>query len=87
MASYSLGQLVGSPVFGWWANRRPSKEPLLVSCFMVCVGSCMYAYSDSLSGHNTSNACFMIASRFLIGFGAGKFSVCLIFHIDQDSDA
>ena len=71
VAAYSFGQLLGSPVFGYWANRRRSREPILFACVLAVVGNVMYAYSDGLPQHGTSNAYFMMAARFLIGFAAG----------------
>ena len=72
VASFSLGQLLGSPVFGYWANRRQSKEPVVVSCILALVGNCMYGYSGSLSEHNIFNAITMMSARFIVGFGAGE---------------
>ncbi|XP_062514051.1 major facilitator superfamily domain-containing protein 8-like [Corticium candelabrum] len=79
VASFSLGQLLGSPVFGYWANRRQSKEPVVVSCILALVGNCMYGYSGSLSEHNIFNAITMMSARFIVGFGAGNVAITRSF--------
>ncbi|KAM5255584.1 major facilitator superfamily domain-containing protein 8 [Ctenodactylus gundi] len=72
IASYSLGQMVASPVFGLWSNHRPRKEPLVVSIFISVAASCLYAYVHVPPSHNKY---YMLAARGLMGFGA-VFQTC-----------
>ncbi|KAF6095399.1 major facilitator superfamily domain containing 8 [Phyllostomus discolor] len=72
IASFSLGQMVASPVFGLWSNYRPRKEPLVVSIFISVVANCLYAYVHVPASHNKY---YMLAARGLVGFGA-VFQTC-----------
>uniref|UniRef100_A0A667GUN9 Major facilitator superfamily domain containing 8 n=1 Tax=Lynx canadensis TaxID=61383 RepID=A0A667GUN9_LYNCA len=72
IASFSLGQMVASPVFGLWSNYRPRKEPLIVSIFISVVANCLYAYIHVPASHNKY---YMLVARGLVGFGA-VFQTC-----------
>ncbi|KAM5307970.1 major facilitator superfamily domain-containing protein 8 isoform 1-T1 [Glossophaga mutica] len=72
MASFSLGQMVASPLFGLWSNYRPRKEPLIVSIFISVVANCLYAYVHVPASHNKY---YMLAARGLVGFGSGNVAV------------
>uniref|UniRef100_F7E0C5 Major facilitator superfamily domain containing 8 n=1 Tax=Callithrix jacchus TaxID=9483 RepID=F7E0C5_CALJA len=67
IASYSLGQMVASPIFGFWSNYRPRKEPLIVSIFISVAANCLYAYVHVPASHNKY---YMLIARGLVGFGA-----------------
>lgn len=68
IASYSLGQMVASPLFGLWSNHRPRKEPLVASLSVSVAASCLYAYVHLPAAHNKY---YLLAARGLLGFGAG----------------
>nr|KAF6481085.1 major facilitator superfamily domain containing 8 [Molossus molossus] len=72
IASFSLGQMVASPVFGFWSNYRPRKEPLIVSIFISVAANCLYAYVHVPASHNKY---YMLVARGLVGFGAGNVAV------------
>ena len=73
VAAYSVGQLIASPLFGFWANRQKSSlTPILVSLVINFLGSMMYGFSGALTAHDSTNGIFMLVSRFFIGVGAGK---------------
>ncbi|XP_072480669.1 major facilitator superfamily domain-containing protein 8 isoform X1 [Notamacropus eugenii] len=72
IASYSLGQMVASPIFGVWSNFRPRKEPLVVSIFISVAANILYAYVHLPPSHNKY---YMLAARGLVGFGAGNVAV------------
>lgn len=74
IASFSLGQMVASPVFGVWSNYRPRKEPLTVSIFISVAANCLYAYVHVPASHNKY---YMLVARGLVGFGAGNVYVCI----------
>ncbi|XP_017393155.1 major facilitator superfamily domain-containing protein 8 isoform X2 [Cebus imitator] len=75
IASYSLGQMVASPMFGFWSNYRPRKEPLIVSIFISVAANCLYAYVHIPASHNKY---YMLIARGLVGFGA-VFQTCFAF--------
>ncbi|XP_060077649.1 major facilitator superfamily domain-containing protein 8-like [Ylistrum balloti] len=73
VASYSLGQLLASPFFGFWANKRKrSREPLVVSLIINILATVLYAYLQSLNSHRSIA---LLLSRAFIGFGAGNVAV------------
>uniref|UniRef100_A0A8C7AJB2 Major facilitator superfamily domain containing 8 n=1 Tax=Neovison vison TaxID=452646 RepID=A0A8C7AJB2_NEOVI len=69
IASFSLGQMVASPIFGLWSNYRPRKEPLTVSIFISVAANCLYAYVHVPASHNKY---YMLVARGLVGFGAAS---------------
>ncbi|OWF38500.1 major facilitator superfamily domain-containing protein 8-like [Mizuhopecten yessoensis] len=73
VASYSLGQLIASPIFGFWANKRKrSREPLVVSIVINILATVLYAYLESLKSHKSIA---LLLARGFIGFGAGNVAV------------
>ncbi|XP_075006301.1 major facilitator superfamily domain-containing protein 8 isoform X3 [Calonectris borealis] len=72
IASYSIGQMVASPLFGFWSNYRPRREPLVVSTAISVAANCLYAYVHVPHSHNKY---YMLTARALVGFGAGNVAV------------
>uniref|UniRef100_A0A8B9GD35 Major facilitator superfamily domain containing 8 n=1 Tax=Amazona collaria TaxID=241587 RepID=A0A8B9GD35_9PSIT len=72
IASYSIGQMVASPLFGLWSNHRPRREPLVISTAISIAANCLYAYVHVPHSHNRY---YMLAARALVGFGAGNVAV------------
>ncbi|XP_004855014.1 major facilitator superfamily domain-containing protein 8 isoform X1 [Heterocephalus glaber] len=72
IASFSLGQMAASPLFGLWSNYRPRKEPLIISIFISVAANCLYAYVHVPASHNKY---YMLIARGLVGFGAGNVAV------------
>ncbi|XP_057284506.1 major facilitator superfamily domain-containing protein 8 isoform X2 [Pezoporus wallicus] len=72
IASYSIGQMVASPLFGLWSNYRPRREPLVISTAISVAANCLYAYVRVPHSHNRY---YMLAARALVGFGAGNVAV------------
>ncbi|XP_065490587.1 major facilitator superfamily domain-containing protein 8 isoform X3 [Caloenas nicobarica] len=72
IASYSIGQMVASPLFGFWSNYRPRREPLVVSTAISVAANCLYAYVHVPHSHNKY---YMLTARVLVGFGAGNVAV------------
>ncbi|XP_063493657.1 major facilitator superfamily domain-containing protein 8 isoform X13 [Symphalangus syndactylus] len=75
IASYSLGQMIASPIFGLWSNYRPRKEPLIVSILISVAANCLYAYLHIPASHNKY---YMLVARGLLGIGA-VFQTCFAF--------
>lgn len=69
IASYSIGQMIASPLFGTWSNYRPRREPLVVSTAVSVAANCLYAYVHLPAAHNKY---YMLVARTLVGFGAGN---------------
>lgn len=69
VAAYSLGQMVASPLFGLWSNRRPGKEPLACSILINVAANVYYTYAYLPPSHNKYH---MLLARAFVGFGAGK---------------
>uniref|UniRef100_A0A8C3YRU5 Major facilitator superfamily domain containing 8 n=1 Tax=Catagonus wagneri TaxID=51154 RepID=A0A8C3YRU5_9CETA len=72
IATFSLGQMAASPLFGLWSNYRPRKEPLSISIFISVAANCLYAYVHLPPSHNKY---YMLVARGLVGFGAGNVAV------------
>ncbi|XP_062470165.1 major facilitator superfamily domain-containing protein 8 isoform X2 [Pezoporus occidentalis] len=72
IASYSIGQMIASPLFGLWSNYRPRREPLVISTAISVAANCLYAYVRVPHSHNRY---YMLAARALVGFGAGATSL------------
>lgn len=73
VAAYSLGQLIASPVFGFWSDKRPTHEPLLVSLIITVLTNLLYSYGQAFP--HESGQYVLIVSRALVGFGAGNAAV------------
>jgi len=69
---YSVGSLLGSIFFGWWSDRRSSKEPVLVSIIIAAIGNFYYACATMLP----SPEWMLFVARFFVGFGSGSVAVC-----------
>jgi MFS family permease len=65
LAGYNLGQVVSTPLFALWADRRSMKEVLLVSAFLGLVGNAVYL------GSNT-HIHLLAVGRVIAGFGAAN---------------
>ncbi|KAN0018662.1 hypothetical protein ACTFIU_008591 [Dictyostelium citrinum] len=74
VALYSLGQFLGSPVFGKWSNRRAASEPVIISILISVIGSIFYSICYKFHGFGFPTV--MGIARFIVGFGAGNVSVC-----------
>uniref|UniRef100_A0A3Q0RWW2 Major facilitator superfamily domain containing 8 n=1 Tax=Amphilophus citrinellus TaxID=61819 RepID=A0A3Q0RWW2_AMPCI len=72
VAAYSIGQMVASPIFGWWSNHWPRREPLVCSIFINLAANIYYAYAYLPKAHNKYH---ILMSRVFVGFGAGNVAV------------
>ncbi|KAH7711291.1 Protein F27D9.2 [Aphelenchoides avenae] len=70
VASYSLGQMISSPLFGYLGSRtRHSKSVVNVGMGITILGNLLYVWP--LFGRYS-----LLLSRFLVGFGGGN--LCLL---------
>ncbi|SPP77519.1 major facilitator superfamily domain-containing protein 8 isoform X1 [Drosophila guanche] len=74
VAANPLGQMIFSPIFGWWGNKLGTiRLPLLISLALFTVASGMYS-SLELGPPNVKY--WMLASRFLIGVSSANIALC-----------
>lgn len=74
VAANPLGQMLFSPLFGWWSNKIGSiRLPLLCSLGMFTVASAIYS---SLEFIPSNVKYWMLISRFLIGVSSANIAVC-----------
>lgn len=83
VAAYSLGQLIASPIFGFWADKRPTREPLLVAMVINVVFSLLYCYCGAIPAGVAGY--ILIVARAMVGIGAGeqKFYLSLKIILEQ----
>ena len=69
VAAYSFGQLLASPFFGFWADKRPTREPLIIALLINIIFNVLYSYCGAFKSGLAG--WIMLVSRALVGFGAG----------------
>jgi MFS family permease len=74
VSSFSVGQLLSSPLFGFWANKIKCHKIPIVACLIVTIiGNVVYMYLESIETFKLgSPKVWMLASRFIMGAGAGE---------------
>ncbi|XP_049298806.1 major facilitator superfamily domain-containing protein 8-like isoform X1 [Anopheles funestus] len=69
-----VGQMIFSPLVGWWGNRLGSiRLPLLCSLALFSIASGIYACLELFPTHQKY---WMLYSRFLIGVSSSSVAVC-----------
>ncbi|RKO87894.1 major facilitator superfamily domain-containing protein [Blyttiomyces helicus] len=68
---FSAGRLVVTAPFGYWAERRGSREVLLFAAFFAALGNTLYSLSHALP----FPLFFLCASRLIVGIGCGVMGV------------
>uniref|UniRef100_A0A182TET7 Major facilitator superfamily (MFS) profile domain-containing protein n=1 Tax=Anopheles melas TaxID=34690 RepID=A0A182TET7_9DIPT len=69
-----VGQMIFSPLVGWWGNRLGSiRLPLLCSLALFSIASGIYACLELFP---TDQKYWMLYSRFLIGVSSSSVAVC-----------
>lgn len=70
VAANPLGQMIFSPLFGYWQNKSGSMRiPLLCSLTTFSIASAIYSSLELVPSHVKY---WMLGSRFLIGVSSGK---------------
>nr|CAD7205699.1 unnamed protein product [Timema douglasi] len=65
-----LGQMLFSPLVGWWGNKMGSiRLPLLSSLAMFTLASAAYSMLEIF---NTYRKYWMLLARFFVGVSSGK---------------
>lgn len=69
VAANPLGQMLFSPLVGWWGDRRGSiRLPLLSTLALFTFASGLYSVLEIVPGDQKM---YMIAARFLVGVSSG----------------
>lgn len=69
VAANPFGQMLFSPLLGWWANKVGSiRVPVLVSLAVFILSSAIYS---SLEAFDEYRKYWMLLSRFLVGVSSG----------------
>ena len=69
VAANPLGQMLFSPLVGWWGNKRGSvRIPLLLSLGLFTLSSGIYSSLEIIPGNRKNT---MVAARFLVGVSSG----------------
>lgn len=71
-AVFSLGQFMGAPILGEYADLRGRKKTLSISIFFTFVGLALSAWSQ-----RGENIYLLFVGRILTGVFAGNMSICL----------
>ena len=75
VAAFSFSQLIGSPFFGFWGDKRPTREPLVIALIINVIFNVLYSYCGAFPSGLASWV--MLVSRAMVGFAAGEFSIVL----------
>lgn len=74
VAANPLGQMLFSPLFGWWSNKIKSiRVPLLSSMAIFCISSAIYS---SLDLFKDDVKYWMFFARFFVGVSSANIAVC-----------
>src|SRR5579885_471120 len=66
VAINSIGSFLASPFFGWWADRRSTREVLAITLIAMTFGNVLYSLS--------SKYWILLIARFIVGAASGKTS-------------
>lgn len=69
VAANPFGQMLFSPLVGWWGNKRGSvRLPLLITLALFTFASTAYSILEVIPGNKKI---YMIMARFFIGVSSG----------------
>ncbi|KAH0954966.1 hypothetical protein HN011_001031 [Eciton burchellii] len=73
VAANPLGQMLFSPLVGWWGNKRGSvRLPLLVTLALFILASAVYSILEIIPGDKKS---YMVIARFFVGVSSANIAV------------
>ena len=77
VAVFSIGQFISAPLFGFWSQFRPAREPIAFALLLSSLFNILYAYCNIFP---SSIAIYIVlVSRFFIGSSIGHTSVMRAF--------
>lgn len=75
VAANPFGQMIFSPLVGWWSNKLGSiRIPLIVSLIVFTLASGMYSSLELFPSYRKH---WMLWSRFMVGVSSGKKTIRL----------
>ncbi|XP_057335701.1 major facilitator superfamily domain-containing protein 8 isoform X1 [Microplitis mediator] len=73
VAANPFGQMIFSPVIGWWGNKRGSvRLPLLLTLALFVIASVIYSTLELIPGDKKT---WMVAARFIVGVSSANIAV------------
>lgn len=73
VAANPLGQMLFSPLVGWWGNKRGSvRLPLLITLALFTIASAAYSILEVIPGDKKS---YMVIARFFVGVSSANIAV------------
>ncbi|TKR73211.1 hypothetical protein L596_020549 [Steinernema carpocapsae] len=73
IAVYSIGQMLASPLFGYWSNRTKTiRFPMAVGTVLMTLGNLLYFLVELLPSNRRYA---ILVARFIIGMGSGNFTL------------
>lgn len=69
VAANPLGQMLFSPLVGWWGNKISVRFPLLATLALFTCSSAVYSALEIIPGDKKA---YMIAARFFVGVSSGR---------------
>ncbi|MDE3045021.1 MAG: MFS transporter [Verrucomicrobiota bacterium] len=81
LMAFSLGQFLGAPVIGEYADRNGRRKALLMSVFFTCFGFALTAWSME-----RDNLYLLFLGRLITGIFASNMSICLACVTDLSPD-
>ncbi|XP_018353735.1 PREDICTED: major facilitator superfamily domain-containing protein 8 [Trachymyrmex septentrionalis] len=73
VAANPLGQMLFSPLVGWWGNKRGSvRLPLLVTLALFTISSAAYSILEMIPGDKKN---YMLVARFFVGVSSANIAV------------
>lgn len=74
VAANPIGQMIFSPIFGYWSNKTLSiRMPLIVSMAVFSISSALYSSLDLI---DNNVKWWMFASRLIVGISSANIAVC-----------
>ncbi|XP_063723292.1 major facilitator superfamily domain-containing protein 8-like [Symsagittifera roscoffensis] len=77
VASFSLGQFIGSPLMGIASNSIGYMLPFQLCLVLICIGHAVYGYLEGLPSNTAPYV--MVAARFITGVGSGNIAIVRSF--------
>jgi ceroid-lipofuscinosis MFS transporter 7 len=72
-----FGQMIFSPLIGWWGNRVVSiRLPLMFSLIIFILSSACYSMLEIFSSHHKY---WMLGARFFVGVSSGWYHFIVFY--------
>lgn len=73
VAINSIGSFLASPFFGWWADRRSTREVLAITLIAMTFGNVLYSLANKFW--------LLLIGRFIVGTASGRISFNLVSYL------